>query len=67
MGKRLYKRSDVMELMGVGVDCLRAMERRGRLTPIKLTGPNSQTFYAVEEVDAIISPKPKRKIARVRL
>jgi hypothetical protein len=57
-----------MGMLGVGVDRLRAMERRGRLRPIKLTGPKSQTFDAVEEVDALMSPpKPKKKIERLRL
>ena len=65
--QRLYNRTDAAKVLGKrSVSKMRRLEQAGMLTPIKLGGAKASTYYAVDEVNALAQPKPK-KIERKRL
>jgi hypothetical protein len=60
--QRLYNRNDARKVLGnISVDTLRRLEKAGKLTPVKLYNSKAQTFYRVEQVEALATPRPKIK------
>lgn len=51
--RRLYKRRTAAEVLDTSVTKLKALEREGRLTPIRLGDHGRDVHYTVEQVEAL--------------
>lgn len=49
----LYTRRSAAELLDSSVDTIKELEKRGELTPIRLTGPRGLVHYSRDELTAL--------------
>ena len=55
--RKLVSRNEAARLLGYHPDFVKRLEKRrgGPLDVVKLRGPNSNTFYLVAQIDALIN------------
>lgn len=55
-GRKLINRIEAADMLGVSIDTVKRMEKRrgGTLDVIKLNGPQSTTFYRLDQINALI-------------
>lgn len=55
-GRKLITRLEAADMLGRSVDSIKRMEKRrgGPLDVVKLNGPQSTTFYRLDQINALI-------------
>jgi hypothetical protein len=55
-GRKLINRLEASDMLGVSPDTVKRMEKRrgGPLDVVKLNGPQSTTFYRLDQINALI-------------
>ena len=55
-GRKLINRVEAADMLGRSVDSIKRMEKRrgGPLDVVKLNGPQSTTFYRLDQINALI-------------